>query len=69
MVFIDWGGAFRRWFACLNLLYDGEDHSFLQDLIAIGSVDSLLNFIITLTGPGEIGNKIPSARHAALSEG
>jgi hypothetical protein len=33
------------------------------------SVDGLCNFVMAFAGPGEIGNKILSARHAALSEG
>ncbi len=55
-------------FPCLNL-HNGIDCCFLQGLIAICSADGLFNFVMAFAGPGEIGNKILSARHAALSEG
>jgi hypothetical protein len=56
-------------FPCFNFLYDDVDRHFLQALNAVGSIDHLFNFLIAFAGPGEIGDKIPSARHAAVSEG
>ncbi len=50
-------------------LHNGIDCRFLQGLIAIYSVDGLFNFMMAFAGPDEIGNKILSAHHAALSEG
>ncbi len=42
---------------------------FPQGLIALGSVNGLFIFLIIFVSPDEIGNKIPSARHVAVSEG
>jgi hypothetical protein len=56
-------------FASLHLLNDGVDRRLLQRLIAIGSVDHHFDFLIAFAGPGEIGDKIMGACHAAVLEG
>jgi hypothetical protein len=55
---------------CASLYVDDRiNHRFLQRLFSLRSVNGLFDFPMAFPGPGEIGNKIMGAHHAAVLDG